>query len=175
MLHKISFSKNSRHYLLYTQKQQQPDNSYIRAEFQWSSLQLCILQNPSPQLSQPIRTIHVHLTQSSTRQQQWTASIDSNDLTLNCTSPLHEFYIKIHLKYEILNANINDTSQRNPEVLLLNFTTMLVDLPLLLPYQTASTSLVFLFYSQLRTAGDGPLWLHYLIPTCQVTGPTMQG
>lgn len=110
----------------------------------------------------------------STTQQQSTASIDSNDVTLNCASPLGEFYIKIHLKYEIQNVNINDTSQRIPKVLLLNFTTVLVDFPLLLPYWTAETSLVLLFYSHRRTADDDPLWMQYLIPTCQVTDATLQ-
>lgn len=67
MLHKMSFSKNSRHYLLYTQEQQQPGNSYVRAEFQLCHpvvQSMYLTKAKSTTLSQPIKAIHVDLTQS---------------------------------------------------------------------------------------------------------------
>lgn len=134
----MSFSKNSRHYLLYTRAEFQPCHPVDQ------SITMYLKKSQVHNLTAHQNNSCWCNTVMLTRQQQWTPSIDSNDVTLNCTSPLCELYIKIHLKYEIQNANINDTTQRIPKVLLLNFTTVLVDFPLLLLYWTAEISLVLL-------------------------------
>lgn len=157
MLHKRSFSKNSRNYCMHTNNRNQV-KSHVRAEFQpchpvVQPTDTHLKKKPSTQLPQPVRTIHVDITTLSyvntlafqiVKSLQHvliqTAGIDSSDITSNCTSPACEFYIKIYLKYEIPNVGINDTSQRIPKVPFLTFTTMLVDSPLLLPYRTAEIS-----------------------------------